>query len=94
MQNNEKNYEGAEGEGTKKTKRIIFKRREEFGKGSFIYDVSKKSLNFGPSLPLTLYTQTSNFVLSTSHSSTSLIGIQPLPLISEFSSKTLTMRST
>ena len=39
MQNIEKNYEGAEGEGEKK---LTFNSQKEFGKGSFIYDVRRK----------------------------------------------------
>ena len=83
MQNNEKNYEGAESEERKKNKKknkkqkkIIFNRKKESGgKGSFNYEVRKISVKFGPLLALPLYSQTSNFGLSTPHSWTPLIGI-------------------
>ena len=45
MQNNENNYEGEERE--RKTKKYEFNSKKDFGKGSFIYDVRKKSLKFG-----------------------------------------------
>ena len=77
MQNNEKNYDRAESEEKRKTKKIIFKSKSEFGKGSFIYDVRKNSKFWINLLPL--YLQTSTFGLSTPHSWTSLIGIQPHP---------------
>ena len=51
MQTNEKSYEGAESEETKKNKKIIFNSKKWFGNGSFIYDILKKSLNFGPLFP-------------------------------------------
>ena len=61
----------------RKTKKIIFKSKKEFGKGSFIYDVRKNSKFWINLLPL--YLQTSTFGLSTPNSWTSLIGIQPPP---------------
>ena len=79
MQNNEKNYEGAESEERKKNrkqKKIIFNRKKESGgKGSSNYEVRKISVKFGLLLALPLYSQTSNFGLSTPHSWTPLIGI-------------------
>ena len=44
-------HEGAESEGRKRNKKIIFNSKKEFDKGSFIYEVHKKSRNFGPPSP-------------------------------------------
>ena len=77
MQNSENNYDGAERKEGKKNKIIIFNSKKVFGKGSFIYDVHKKSLNFGAPSPT--YPQTSYFGLNSAHSWTFLIGIPYLP---------------
>ena len=49
MQNNERNYEKAESEETKKTQKNKTKQKEKqkrICKRSFIYDIRKKSINF------------------------------------------------
>ena len=54
MQNNEKKNkknEGAESEERKRHKKTIFNSKKESDKGSFIYEVHKKSRNFGPPSP-------------------------------------------
>ena len=57
MQNNEKKKqkknknEGAESEERKRNKKTIFNSKKESDKGSFIYEVHKKSRNFGPPSP-------------------------------------------
>ena len=50
MQNSENNYDGAERKERKKNKIIIFNSKKGFGKGSFIYDVHKKSFKLWSSL--------------------------------------------
>ena len=87
MQNNENNYAEAERRDKEKQKKIVFNSKIEFIKESFIYDFCIKCLNFGPasSPPVSTNIQ---FEFLIWHS------ISLPSVISEFSSKFLTMRST
>ena len=80
----------------KKKKKVIINSKKGF-KRLFIYDVRKNGLNFGPPPPLPIYPQTSNFDLSRPQSCTFFNWHSKLFLlcvISEFSFKILTVRST
>ena len=91
MQNNEKNYEGAESEKAKKNKQTNKQTKKSYSiaKNNFVrshsFMTSAKKVEISDQHPpLPLYPQTSYFGLSTPHHWTSLTGIQNPPIHGNF----------